>query len=155
MSNRKLSTALAGLLAKLPSAQSRRGYEGDWNRYLKWLKRQKLDVRKVRPRDVESYLTRLQAEGKKLATIGRAYATGCRIYDVFMEAKLVVSNPFRKVERPKVQQEPRADRIAVRLDDDMPAWLEREAQAKKQPQSTIIRALIREAMTERLITARR
>ena len=102
-----LVSALAGLLEKLPSEQSRRGYEGDWNRYLKWLKRQKLDVRKVRPRDVERYLTRLQAEGKKQATIGRALSVIREVYGALVRDEIMQVNPAREVKTPRIDGAPK------------------------------------------------
>lgn len=41
----------------------------------------------------------------------------------------------------------RTDRIAVRVDRDMPDWLQKEADKKQETVSGVIRQLIRDAMT--------
>ena len=48
---------------------------------------------------------------------------------------------------PKTSAPKKVDRIAVRVDDDMPMWLNKRAQKARESVSGVVRRLIRDAMT--------
>lgn len=125
-----ISAALSGLLAKLPSDHSRRSYDGDWTRYTAWVKRQKLDIAKVRPRHVEAYLVYMQREDKSKATIGHALSVIRECYSALVRDEIMDVNPAREVKTPRIDRAPKTpwlneEQVKALLDLPAKTWVDR------------------------------
>lgn len=103
----RISRSFDALVEQLPSDKSRRGYRADWTRYSAWCKRRKLDVCRVKPRDVMAYLAAMQKEGLAKATIGRALSVIREGYGALVRDELLVSNPAREVKPPRMSAAPK------------------------------------------------
>lgn len=101
------TAALATVLARLPSAHSRRSYAADWGRFAEWLRRRRLAVVKVRPRDVEEYITRLQQTGKKRGTYSHALSVIRKVFGKLVRDEHMAANPAREIETPPSDMTPK------------------------------------------------
>lgn len=97
----KLTAAFEAALAELGSDASRRAYRSDWAAFTAWLKRQKLAMLKVGPKDVKRYLVGLATAGKAAKTRGRALSVIREVYRAFVAEELLVANPAREVKDTK------------------------------------------------------
>lgn len=93
----KITAVFEALLADLGSDASRRGYRSDWSFFLAWLKRQKIGVLQVTPRDVKKYMLHLSTTGKAQRTRGRALSVIREVYRAFVAEELLKYNPAREV----------------------------------------------------------
>jgi integrase/recombinase XerD len=126
----RINNTVTSVFADLPSAESRRAYEGAWGRYAAWLRKEKVDVVKVKPRHIVAYLTRLREEGKAKATIGHALSVIREVYAALVRDEILESNPAREVKKPRMTAEPRTPLLTeeeVQRLFDVPAksWKER------------------------------
>lgn len=102
-----LTTSVDRLLRQLGSDDSRRAYKLDWERYVEWVKGQKIDVLKVKPRHVEDHIVSLQESGNARSTCGRALSVIRAVYGRFVLDELMEANPAREVKNPKFDSSPK------------------------------------------------
>lgn len=102
-----IETTVAGLLAQLPSEDSRRAYRSDWARYTAWLASEGVEVPSARPRHVAAHVAALQAQGKAKSTISRALSVIREIYGGLVRDELIDTNPAREVKNPKMDATPK------------------------------------------------
>lgn len=126
----KITRSFDGLIDQLPSDASKRAYRADWVRYVAWCKRQKLDVRRAKPRDVMAHLAALQKDGKAKSTIGRALSVIREVYASFVRDELMATNPAREVKPPRMTGAPKTpwlDEASMKKILNLPAktWEER------------------------------
>lgn len=127
-----IAASLARLLRNLGSDKSRRAYQDDWERYVKWLAARRLTPVKARPGDVEDHIQGLQEAGCKRSTCGRALSVIRAVYGILVRDEVCKTNPAREVKNPKFDSSPSTPHLTedqVRQLFARPAvtWKERRA----------------------------
>lgn len=99
--NDRVNAAFARVLADLASEHSVRAYREDWQRWGEYLASQGIPPMAVETRDVQTYLLKLRAEGKRSTTRGRALAILRVIYSALVREGVLPVNPAREARNPK------------------------------------------------------
>lgn len=127
-----IEATLDSLLSQLRSNKSRIAYEGDWGRYVAWLKAEGVSVLEARPRHVKQYVAHLNEEKKARSTCGRALSVIREVYGGLVVDEVIETNPAREIKNPKQSKEPRTpflkrDKMQQLLDLPVTNWKERRA----------------------------
>lgn len=98
----RLAAALAQILSDLGSPESERAYDREWKSYIAFLSARGKSPLATTTLDVQTYLLKLRAEGKRKNTRARALAVIRAIYAALaQEGVLEGANPAREAKNPK------------------------------------------------------